>query len=65
MTKKEALQNAIKSIQSFNPVAITPFAFEWKSEEEKNKEHAQRMVRIYTAMAEGNKKIIENGEACI
>ena len=65
MTNKEALQNAIQSIQSLEPVTTIPFTFEVKSEEEKNKEHAQRIARILTAMGEGNKRIIESGEACI
>ena len=65
MTKKEALQNAIQEVQNLEPVVITPFTFEYKTKEEKNEAHAQTMLRMFTAMAEGNKKIIESGEACI
>ena len=65
MTKKEALQIAIQQMQNLEPVVITPFVSGYKPQEEKDKAHAQTMLRIFTALAEGNKKIIESGEACI
>ena len=65
MTNKEALDNAIKLFQNPNPVTITPLTFEWRPEEERNKEHTHRMARIFTAMGEGNQNIIDSGEAYI
>ncbi len=62
MTNAEALKNAIAEFNNNFEYTHTPFSFEYRTQAEKDKAHTETMVRIWTMMGEGNKRIVESGK---